>query len=100
MHAARFLSIALIAAASVSAGSAFAADDGGLPPVQVAVGTATRAQVRAALFQAERAGLLPQGEARNYGENLATNSHGRLTRAEVRAEAIQALKSGAYDERS
>lgn len=100
MNASKFLSTALIAVASISAGSVFAADDGGLPVPATSVSTLSRAQVRADYAQAVRAGQLPQGEARNFGEDTAVASHSALTRAEVRAEAIQANKTGESEIRS
>jgi hypothetical protein len=70
MNASKYLSAALVAVATVSASGAFAADDGGLPLVDLYVSsTTTRDEVQAELHRAAKAGELPQGEARNYGEN-------------------------------
>lgn len=70
MNASKYLSVTLVAVATVSASGAFAADDGGLPVVDYYVSsTTTRAEVQAELQRAAKAGELVQSEARNYGEN-------------------------------
>lgn len=59
MNASRILSSALVAVATLSAASAFAADDGGLPQVPVFVSTKTRAEVKAEYLEARANGTLP-----------------------------------------
>lgn len=97
MNASKYLSAALVAVAALSASSAFAADDGGLPVVNNYVtSSVTRAEVQTDLQRAAKAGQLNQNEARNYGENQFAGS--QVSRDQVRAELSAAAKSGELDD--
>jgi hypothetical protein len=98
MNASKYLSAALVAVAALSASSAFAADDGGLPVVNniVTSSTVSRAEVQTDLQRAAKSGQLFQNEARNYGENQFAGS--QVSRDQVRAELSAAAKAGTLDD--
>jgi hypothetical protein len=94
MNASKILSTALIAIAAASAGSAFAADDGGLPVVSnTVVSTKTRAQVQAEYVAAVKAGQIDTYREEAYGAPLASASSTK-TRDQVRAELLVAQQNG------
>ena len=90
----KILASAVIALASVAAGSAFADSfDQQYPVVAPSHSTVTRAQVRAELAQAQKDGTwLVMGDDSSYPAiaNIGTPK----TRAEVRAELLKAQKDG------
>ncbi|MFZ4289315.1 DUF4148 domain-containing protein [Variovorax sp. HJSM1_2] len=93
MNASKILSTALIALAAASAGSAFAADDVGLPVVDnTVVSSKTRAQVQAEYVAAVKAGEISTYREQAYGAPLAGG--GSKTRDQVRAELIAAQENG------
>jgi hypothetical protein len=97
MNASKYLSAALVAVAALSASSAFAADDGGLPQVNNYVSSSTsRAAVQTDLQRAYKAGELNQNEARNLDERFVATS--QLSREQVRAELSAAAKAGTLDD--
>lgn len=90
----KILASAVIALASVAAGSAFA-DSSDLPysvnaPTQ---STVTRAQVQAELAQARKDGSW-QDISNNYNYPVIANVGTPKTRADVRAELMKAQKDG------
>jgi hypothetical protein len=97
MNASKYLSAALVAVAALSASSAFAADDGGLPAVNnFAASSISRTEVQTDLQRAYKSGELNQNEARNPGENQVAVS--KLSREQVRAELTAAAKAGTLDD--
>ncbi|MFZ4289314.1 DUF4148 domain-containing protein [Variovorax sp. HJSM1_2] len=97
MNASKYLSAALVAVAAVSASSAFAADDNGLPQVNNYVSSSTsRAAVQTDLQRAYKAGELNQNEARNLDERFVATS--QLSREQVRAELSAAAKAGTLND--
>lgn len=89
---------ALIAAAGFVAVPSFAnnfasGEVGYIPPVSVAASDVTRAEVRAEVLQAQRAGELPVGG--EVGDVGAVASSGSATSREaVRNEAVYAVQHG------
>lgn len=94
MNASKILSTALIAIAAASAGSAFAADDGGLPVVNnTVVSTKTRAQVQAEYVAAVKAGEISTYREDAFAPQLAVAASTK-TRDQVRAELVAAQQNG------
>jgi hypothetical protein len=94
MNASKILSTALIAIAAASAGSAFAADDGGLPVVNnTVVSSKTRADVQAEYVAAVKAGEISVYREDAFAPQL-TSVASTKTRDQVRAELVAAQHDG------
>lgn len=92
MNTSKILSSALIAMASLTAVSAFAGDDNDYPATPVQGSSLSRAEVRAALVQAQRDGTLRQADDSYPGPVAAQASV--KTRDEVKAELRNAQRDG------
>lgn len=98
---AKFLTIALLAAASAAHSPAFAQNRGGevgeFAAASSSSGQLTRAEVRAEVVQARRSGTLySYGEGADIGRSVvaASTDASRATRAEVRGAYLQAARAG------
>jgi len=96
MKTSKFISTALMAAASLMAASAYADDSARLYGESridpIAHSNVSRAQVESSTLMAAKMGVLSRNEARNYGEGRQFVVMSDLTRAEVEAEAAEANK--------
>jgi hypothetical protein len=92
MNTTKILSAAILAAASLTAVGAYAGDLDDYPAQTVQASTVTRAQVRAELVQAQRAGTLIQADDA-YPGNVNSASSVK-TREQVRAELRDAQRGG------
>jgi hypothetical protein len=93
----RLLPATLAVFAALSVGQAFAADEANqFNPNAIAQGTATRAQVKAELAQAVRAGEIATDveTGQSLSQPFVTHATSALTRAEVKAELVQAARAG------
>jgi hypothetical protein len=93
----RLLPATLAVFAALSVGQAFAADEANqFNPNAIAQGTATRAQVKAELAQAVRAGEIATDveTGQSLSQPFVTHATSAKTRAEVKAELVQAARAG------